>query len=463
MKRNLTMLLALVIVGGATEVNAQFFDRLGDAARRAAENAVERNIENKVREGVDKAFDEDTYKKKDKKQKEEPQASQGWACPSCGTTGNAGKFCGECGTKQPTGDGSWTCAACGHKGNTGKFCGECGTKQGGAAQATTTTTSTALQRSAAVVSAPAAAYFPNVTTPEELISYVPELPTVHTLATYARGVEDTPEATQQISLFDEQLNKVRGHYKYLRAQYSEVLQANVKQGVDALVYRQTGHTLEEVEGMSDAELEALAMQQATQITGMSEQELQDMAAKMENMSEEEQQAYIQNSGILTRVMQNAMTMQTTPAQAEQTLAMTQINDEMQVVQKRWDNIDKQYAQERQDVLTKIRSIEDAYEKQMPKPQPNPIHGLEAYTPAQEKEVAQLRQACYTECFTLWRNLIAKQQGVLRERLTECVQMDKLEAQYMQQSGMPSNPRTATWTVVDEYIDITTEVTSLPIN
>jgi len=57
----------------------------------------------------------------------QPPASAGWACP-CGYSGNAGKFCAECGKPQPPpqppqGDG-WTCA-CGAS-NIGKFCAECG-------------------------------------------------------------------------------------------------------------------------------------------------------------------------------------------------------------------------------------------------------------------------------------------------------------------------------------------------
>ncbi|WP_431027726.1 SPFH domain-containing protein [Lysinibacillus sp. LZ02] len=46
----------------------------------------------------------------------------GWTC-SCGTT-NTGKFCTECGAKQPEPAGTWVCS-CGTQ-NTGKFCTECG-------------------------------------------------------------------------------------------------------------------------------------------------------------------------------------------------------------------------------------------------------------------------------------------------------------------------------------------------
>ena len=56
-----------------------------------------------------------------------------WTCPSCGHTGNKGKFCEECGTKRPEPEGPWTCPSCGHSGNKGKFCEECGTKRPGSA------------------------------------------------------------------------------------------------------------------------------------------------------------------------------------------------------------------------------------------------------------------------------------------------------------------------------------------
>ena len=51
-----------------------------------------------------------------------PQPSAGWACP-CGNAGNSGKFCSECGKPQPS--AGWTCS-CGHADNSGKFCAECG-------------------------------------------------------------------------------------------------------------------------------------------------------------------------------------------------------------------------------------------------------------------------------------------------------------------------------------------------
>ncbi len=58
-----------------------------------------------------------------------PAQDAGWTCPSCGHTGNTGKFCMECGKPKPeaSADG-WTCPTCGAV-NKGKFCSECGAKK----------------------------------------------------------------------------------------------------------------------------------------------------------------------------------------------------------------------------------------------------------------------------------------------------------------------------------------------
>ena len=56
--------------------------------------------------------------------KEAKMKPAGWKCPKCGTEGNIGKFCGECGSPKPA--EGWKCPKCGREGNTGKFCGECG-------------------------------------------------------------------------------------------------------------------------------------------------------------------------------------------------------------------------------------------------------------------------------------------------------------------------------------------------
>lgn len=53
--------------------------------------------------------------------------AEGWDC-ACGSKGNTGKFCTECGAKKPAPAGSWQCPECG-KECTGKFCSNCGAKR----------------------------------------------------------------------------------------------------------------------------------------------------------------------------------------------------------------------------------------------------------------------------------------------------------------------------------------------
>ena len=68
MKRLVMILLALVAVGGATEVSAQnWLKKLGKTVENAAKNAIERNAERKTEDAVDKVFEGDFGKgKKDK-------------------------------------------------------------------------------------------------------------------------------------------------------------------------------------------------------------------------------------------------------------------------------------------------------------------------------------------------------------------------------------------------------------
>ena len=143
MKKYIFLLLAAMIMVPA---NAQFWNRLGRAvenaakdaavkqAERVTENAIDRAVEGAEDAAVDATTDAiNNSKNKDKKSKDKDSKADketGWTCSSCGTKGNTGKFCNECGAKKPEpSDGTWTCPACGSKGNTGKFCNECGAKK----------------------------------------------------------------------------------------------------------------------------------------------------------------------------------------------------------------------------------------------------------------------------------------------------------------------------------------------
>ena len=149
MKKFILLFVALIL--SVTTVSAQgFLEGIGQRVKNNIKYKVESKVNNAVDKAVDKALDPDTYtdaakqdkesKKKGKKGKggeeevdaQGAPAADGWKCPECGTAGNKGKFCNECGTKKPeAGPSSWTCSQCGTAGNTGKFCNECGAKADG--------------------------------------------------------------------------------------------------------------------------------------------------------------------------------------------------------------------------------------------------------------------------------------------------------------------------------------------
>ena len=105
----------VALLASCYAANAQsFLDRLKDRAK----DAVEENIGNKVEKGVNDLLDGNVGKKKDKKEKPEKKkadipaeqqaqevgeavAASTWTCEECGKTGNAGKFCEECGARKP--------------------------------------------------------------------------------------------------------------------------------------------------------------------------------------------------------------------------------------------------------------------------------------------------------------------------------------------------------------------------
>lgn len=66
----------------------------------------------------------------DKSGAKAPEQNAGlWQCTACGHENTPGKFCSECGSKNPNIIEIWQCSSCGHEGNTGKFCQECGNKR----------------------------------------------------------------------------------------------------------------------------------------------------------------------------------------------------------------------------------------------------------------------------------------------------------------------------------------------
>ena len=164
MKRIVLLALALVLAGSIAS-GQNILQRLGNRAK----NAIENNIGNKVEKGVNDVLNGNVgnndnqnqrQQRRQQQQEEEVQyeqhdhdhAAEGWTCPECGHQGNTGKFCEECGAKQPTGEvATWDCPECGHKGNTGKFCEECGAPQSDVASATSETVKSDFVRGSVVL------------------------------------------------------------------------------------------------------------------------------------------------------------------------------------------------------------------------------------------------------------------------------------------------------------------------
>jgi len=109
MKR-IALLFTCIVLACASADAQSVLERLG----RRATNAAENNIGNKIEQGVNDLLDGKAKKEKEQvdesgkkpASRQESKADGTWTCPECGHAGNAGKFCEECGTKQPVGAAS---------------------------------------------------------------------------------------------------------------------------------------------------------------------------------------------------------------------------------------------------------------------------------------------------------------------------------------------------------------------
>ena len=153
MKKLLLSIAVLAMVGGTASAQS-FLERMKERAK----NAAEQNIGNKVEKDVNDLLDGKKNKKDNKEKEEKAEVKDtktvGWTCAECGHEGNTGKFCEECGAKQPAGNAAaatWDCPECGHKGNTGKFCEECGAPQSDVASATSETVKSDFVRGSVVL------------------------------------------------------------------------------------------------------------------------------------------------------------------------------------------------------------------------------------------------------------------------------------------------------------------------
>lgn len=343
----------------------------------------------------------------------------------------------------------------------------------------------------------------NANTVEALIGAYPDMPSASTLG--ALYVSSKSVAAQEsIQPFHDKLNKIRDRYEVIKETSDEQSRANFTKGLDNKMRNDYGKSVDELQGMSDSERESWAMgladkqlkklginksakqisaqgemseaeaqqmanQMAQSMSGMSMAEMQALASKLENMSEEEQIAYMQNNGMADRMMKNAGKVnQTSNASSKNAASMMKVQEEIIAIQKQWNYIDEIHKKEQQEITEKMRQIIVKYDAQMPA-ESGKIRDkyfgevlLTYHTKAEQEQVEEITHQCFTECFTLWRNFITKRQGILKTRLTDCTRLDELQAQMMELQGLGNQVAVpSAYSVAEEYWNITGSVTQLP--
>ena len=343
----------------------------------------------------------------------------------------------------------------------------------------------------------------NANTVEALIGAYPDMPSASTLG--ALYVSSKSVAAQEsIQPFHDKLNKIRDRYEVIKETSDEQSRANFTKGLDNKMRNDYGKSVDELQGMSDSERESWAMgladkqlkklginksakqisaqdemseaeaqqmanQMAQSMGGMSMAEMQALASKLENMSEEEQIAYMQNNGMADRMMKNAEKVnQTSNASSKNAASMMKVQEEIIAIQKQWNYIDEIHKKEQQEITEKMRQIIVKYDAQMPA-ESGKIRDkyfgevlLTYHTKAEQEQVEKITHQCFTECFTLWRNFITKRQGILKTRLTDCTRLDELQAQMMELQGLGNQVAVpSAYSVAEEYWNITGSVTQLP--
>ena len=343
----------------------------------------------------------------------------------------------------------------------------------------------------------------NANTVEALIGAYPDMPSASTLG--ALYVSSKSVAAQEsIQPFHDKLNKIRDRYEVIKETSDEQSRANFTQGADNKMRNDYGKSVDELQGMSDSERESWAMgladkqlkklginksakqisaqgemseaeaqqmanQMAQSMGGMSMAEMQALASKLENMSEEEQIAYMHNNGMADHMMKNAGKVnQTSNASSKKAASMMKVQEEIIAIQKQWNYIDEIHKKEQQEITEKMRQIIVKYDAQMPA-ESGKIRDkyfgevlLTYHTKAEQEQVEKITHQCFTECFTLWRNFITKRQGILKTRLTDCTRLDELQAQMMELQGLGNQVAVpSAYSVAEEYWNITGSVTQLP--
>jgi hypothetical protein len=186
----------------------------------------------------------------------------------------------------------------------------------------------------------------------------------------------------------------------------------------------TGHSVAELENMSEEELRKMAMQMMSTGTG--------------NM----------------------------PTKATDAGALIEAQNDINKINERWLDLDRLCRKETEEIADKIEGLYVKYQKQIDAvPMSGMAFGVEpVYLESEIQQIESLKRQRDTECFTLWRAHIAKMQGRIKSKMADVKRYDEAYATTLSSSGMTSTAKVAPssgLTVAEQYINCAKEVTSLP--
>ncbi|MDR0843508.1 MAG: hypothetical protein LBP68_08850 [Acidobacteriota bacterium] len=357
-------------------------------------------------------------------------------------------------------------------------------------------------------------------TPEAVIGQVPDLPSAATLA--AARSDSESSAGRAVNDFVKRVNALdkRNDENYMpEISESEIAQATSQAVSDAEKQAKalTGKSIAQLENMSEAELAAVgqkaakkAVSQNMSAVGMGDISLGDLmnmsegdlmakmasnmgltAAElkaMENMSDAQAEAYMKQGDRMQRVSNSnaAKAAQKNQGKAPKVSeadanALMKAPEEQQKFLQRVEDMRKLVTQERGAFLAKFDEINAKHSGtasyQSAQKIASDCNGKSSRSAAEcDAAYAILRAArvsADTECFGLWRNQIAKEQGRIKTLLPDAARVDALTSQATQatarlnQSAMSgisqkfADAGTNQHIVVNAYLASTMSVTNYP--
>ncbi len=340
-------------------------------------------------------------------------------------------------------------------------------------------------------------------TPEALIGQCPSMPSVATLVAARLNPPDKgPAANAVVEAFLQQINALLEQGKQLGDQ----VEAAATSDAERIAQQQTGHSVAQLQNMSDDQLMGMAQQMAGKklaAAGMGNMSLGDLQAlegksdqevlaalgnananafngltaaevkALEGMTDKQAEAYLQQGDRMQRMQAAAASPQAMARQAE-TARLTKsvqsqadIAAELKKITDRWAEIDRLNSTDTKEVVLQIDAIHKKYEPQIAAiPRSALVAGhVDAYSESEERAVMGLRSACESECYTLWSNLTGKIQGRIKTKLADAPRYDELMRQQVALSGATATAKvmpTVGLGIASDYLSTTSGVTTYPI-